>query len=633
MSIAAKLKKLVEREVKGIVKGKLNEHSEKEDLENCSDAELIKHAEQLGLEDSIVRDGEGGLANRDEIIQAINNVDASADDLEEEVDELEEAGRKLSPYDAKEFLKSIDALGKDFFQLRSETTSKIVDYAKKIGYRKSPSAPGSTGRMFFYYLTRLADKASQGEGKDVENESVEDENMDTLIPESNDFGDYDKEFYVYDFGGDGDRYTIVWEGDLDNVGRNGAIPALASGVDPRGISGHIEVDHHGFLDSLDDPESEGLGKRIKFSELPKPVQKFVENEYAERMQEQESNPTNESVQLRSRLKEAAPEEDFEEMDLPKDEDDTPLDLDADKEGDLSQDETEEEPEKITVVVVSPDLKKDESEDEDELDSSYNLPDTKERKLINTKEHMDALHEGEELSEEFKEKAKVIFESALREQSEVTRKRFIKEFNLRKVRMQKDFDKKLKNIKEELIKEQAALVDGYLSEAVDTWIAENEVTLESNVRTELTEEFIDGLKHLFSEHYIEVPTEKFDLVKAQEDKIKQLEESVEAYKQSSLKNLKEAKKLHCESVINKATSNMTELDKVKFIKLVESVEFDSIKQFESKVKTLKESYMTNNSSTKKHIQEKRTKKITTEARVEGSNVVSISDAVSEVLDKI
>lgn len=166
MTIEAKLKKLVENEIKASTKVKLAEGLE--DLENCSDAELIKYAKQMGLEDSIVLDGEGGLSNRDEVIQAINNVDASSNELEEDAEEVDEAPRKMSPAKAKAFLQSIDALGKDFFTLRSETVTKIVDYAREVGYRKSPSAPGSTGRMFFQYLSNLANKAPQGGEQEVD---------------------------------------------------------------------------------------------------------------------------------------------------------------------------------------------------------------------------------------------------------------------------------------------------------------------------------------------------------------------------------------------------------------------------------------------------------------------------------
>ena len=335
------------------------------------------------------------------------------------------------------------------------------------------------------------------------------------------------------------------------------------------------------------------------------------------LEEDESDLVNYEDDLEDEL------EDQDELDLTSDEttEDNP---------DLDDEETEEEPEKITVVVVSPELKKDDAEDDD-LDSSYDIDD----EMKNVKKHTDALSMNEDLSDEFKEKAKVIFEAALAEHSKELRVKFIKEFRTREKNLKNSFNKQVKDLKESLIKEQAALVDGYLSEAIDTWIAENSVILESNVKTELTEEFIDGLKNLFQEHYIEVPTEKFDLGKAQEEKIKQLEESVSEYKAKSLKNLKEAKKLKCESIINKATSGMTEVDKAKFIKLVESVDFGSIDQFERKVKTLKESYTTKSRSVKEQVlTENRSKRVETEVRTQSEpKLVGPADSIANLLDKI
>jgi hypothetical protein len=326
-----------------------------------------------------------------------------------------------------------------------------------------------------------------------------------------------------------------------------------------------------------------------------------------------------------------------EDDDEKESDEDDLEVDPESEEGSEEDQPEEDSEKeekITVVVVSPELKKDESEDDD-LDSSYDIED----KLIDTKTHMEALSQGETLSEDFKEKIKLIFEAAMAEQIKSLRNKFVKEFKLRESKIKSQFDKQVKDLKESLIKEQAVLVDGYLSEAVDKWIVENSVVLESNVRTELTEEFIDGLKNLFAEHYIEVPEEKFDLVKAQEEKIKQLEESVKLLKHKTVKALKESKKLHCESVLNKATSNMTELDKAKFIKLVESVEFDSIDQFEKKVKTLKESYMVKSKSENSKVLSEnrinRPKKIMQEVRTEDDTkkINSPQDALVSFLDDI
>lgn len=511
MSLDSKLRALIEKEVKSSSKKTLKE--------SVSDHELEVEAVDNGLEELIVCDANGNLTDesRDEIIQALKQVDQGKD-------ELEEAYSDRNP--------KIDLYNKETGDyLASTNWSQTIEDAVTAYEKAYPDLAGNV-------VAELADGESEYQEDD---EYLEDDELNEISKESSE-------------DSDGDQDEFFTDPKLESVNLNDEDLVTEANEDDK---------------ELDDEDNQ------------------------------------------------------DELDLTSDEtsEDNP---------DLDDEETEEEPEKITVVVVSPELKKDDAEDDD-LDSSYDIDD----EVKNVKKHTDALSMNEDLSDEFKEKAKVIFEAALAEHSKELRAKFIKEFRTREKNLKNSFNKQVKDLKESLIKEQAALVDGYLSEAIDTWIAENSVILESNVKTELTEEFIDGLKNLFQEHYIEVPTEKFDLVKAQEEKIKQLEESVSEYKAKSLKNLKEAKKLKCESIINKATSGMTEVDKAKFIKLVESVDFGSIDQFERKVKTLKESYTTKSRSVKEQVlTENRSKRVETEVRTQSEpKLVGPADSVANLLDKI
>ena len=665
MSLDSKLRALIEKEVKSSSKKTLKE--------SVSDHELEVEAVDNGLEELIVCDANGNLTDesRDEIIQALKQVDQGKD-------ELEEAYSDRNP--------KIDLYNKETGDyLASTNWSQTIEDAVTAYEKAYPDLAGNV-------VAELADGESEYQEDD---EYLEDDELNEISKETSEDSDGDQDEFFTDPKlesvnlNDEDLVTEANDGDVSYAVKsnknNKFVSDLFSDNPTKTFSGKtidqdrsdaaliwskqetaerfangwqgkkmqavvvpVEFKDGKWMESSnlqeaneDDLEeafakiNNKLDKRYQINQefdgssgKPKFVVRFMDKFIGSATTKEEANKIAVDVynkRMKKDLGEANEDdlEDQDELDLTSDEttEDNP---------DLDDEETEEEPEKITVVVVSPELKKDDAEDDD-LDSSYDIDD----EVKNVKKHTDALSMNEDLSDEFKEKAKVIFEAALAEHSKELRVKFIKEFRTREKNLKNSFNKQVKDLKESLIKEQAALVDGYLSEAIDTWIAENSVILESNVKTELTEEFIDGLKNLFQEHYIEVPTEKFDLVKAQEEKIKQLEESVSEYKAKSLKNLKEAKKLKCESIINKATSGMTEVDKAKFIKLVESVDFGSIDQFERKVKTLKESYTTKSRSVKEQVlTENRSKRVETEVRTQSEpKLVGPADSVANLLDKI
>lgn len=597
MSLDSKLRALIEKEVKSSSKKTLKE--------SVSDHELEVEAVDNGLEELIVCDANGNLTDesRDEIIQALKQVDQGKD-------ELEEAYSDRNP--------KIDLYNKSTGDyLASTNWSQTIEDAVTAYEKAYPDLAGNV-------VAELADGESEYQEDD---EYLEDDELNEISKETSEDSDGDQDEFFTDPKlesvniNNEDLVTEANEGDISYAVKsnknNKFVSDLFSDNPTKTFSGKtIDQDRSDAAliwskqETAERFANGWQGKKMQAVVVPV---EFKDGKWMESSNLQEANEDDLEDEL----------EDQDELDLTSDEttEDNP---------DLDDEETEEEPEKITVVVVSPELKKDDAEDDD-LDSSYDIDD----EMKNAKKHTDALAMNENLSDEFKEKAKVIFEAALAEHSKELRAKFIKEFRTREKNLKNSFNKQVKDLKESLIKEQAALVDGYLSEAIDTWIAENSVILESNVKTELTEEFIDGLKNLFQEHYIEVPAEKFDLVKAQEEKIKQLEESVSEYKAKSLKNLKEAKKLKCESIINKATSGMTEVDKAKFIKLVESVDFGSIDQFERKVKTLKESYTTKSRSVKEQVlTENRSKRVETEVRTQSEpKLVGPADSVANLLDKI
>jgi len=200
------------------------------------------------------------------------------------------------------------------------------------------------------------------------------------------------------------------------------------------------------------------------------------------------------------------------------------------------------------------------------------------KSINVKEDVDALVEGEDLSEEFKDKAATIFEAAVKSKTreEITR---IHET------MTDEFEVKL----EESVDALTEKVDTYLNYVVETWTKENELAIERGLKGEIAEDFISGLKQLFEDHYIDVPDEKYDVLEAQSDKIAELEEKVNSVMEQNISLTSVKSGLVREQVISEACEDLTDTEIEKFKSLTEDVDFVDEESFMAKLDTLKESY--------------------------------------------
>jgi len=204
-----------------------------------------------------------------------------------------------------------------------------------------------------------------------------------------------------------------------------------------------------------------------------------------------------------------------------------------------------------------------------------------KKMINKakiKEDMDALLSGENLSEEFVAKASTIFEAAVIARAEEV-------VAIAEAELMEQFEAAVEEIKEDL----AAKVDDYLNYMVEEWIKDNEIAIESGLRAEITEEFIDGLRNLFVEHYIDVPSEKVDIVEGLAAKVEELESALNEQIQRGIelnKELNEQKKIEA---IYTACEGLTQTQVEKLKSLAENVEFTTEEEFVGKLETLKESY--------------------------------------------
>lgn len=206
--------------------------------------------------------------------------------------------------------------------------------------------------------------------------------------------------------------------------------------------------------------------------------------------------------------------------------------------------------------------------------------------INVKEDIAALVQGEELSEEFKSKAATIFEAAVHQK--------VMEVSSDKIdELEKEFQD---NLQEEIVSfrdELTEKVDGYLNYVVEEWMKENELALESSLRSEITEEFMSGLKNLFTEHYIEVPDEKVDIVENLFDKVEELEEKLNSQIQENVKVKDELNDYRKNKILEEVCEDLADTQSEKMKSLVDGVTFEeNADDFENKVKMIKESYFPN-----------------------------------------
>ena len=204
-----------------------------------------------------------------------------------------------------------------------------------------------------------------------------------------------------------------------------------------------------------------------------------------------------------------------------------------------------------------------------------------KKMMNKKkmkEDIDALLEGENLSEEFAQKATTIFEAAVQARAEEVIAEATTELT-------EQFEEAVEMIKEEL----ASKVDDYLNYMVEEWVKENEIAIEKGLRAEIVEDFIEGLRNLFAEHYIDIPADKVDVVEELTDKVTELEDSLNEQIKTSIELKKELNEHKKNEAIYTACEGLTQTQVEKMKSLAEGVEFSTEEEFATKLATLKESY--------------------------------------------
>ena len=199
--------------------------------------------------------------------------------------------------------------------------------------------------------------------------------------------------------------------------------------------------------------------------------------------------------------------------------------------------------------------------------------------LDVSDHVSALVSGEnDLSEEFKTKAATIFESAIKSK--------VKEIA---ETMEADYNNKLEQESAKAKEELTEKVDSYLSYVVEEWMKENEIALERGIKGEIAEDFISGLKKLFSEHYIDVPDEKYDVLEAQATKIEDLEKKLNEQIEKNVELNKDNAEKSRNEVMAEVGNDLADTQKEKFAKLAEEIEYSNAEDFKKKCETIKESY--------------------------------------------
>ena len=236
--------------------------------------------------------------------------------------------------------------------------------------------------------------------------------------------------------------------------------------------------------------------------------------------------------------------------------------------------------KIMGSTLAEEEEMDADEDEEEMKEVKKL--SKEELEINVKEDIDAMMGNEELSEEFKTKAATIFEAAVSA-------KVIEEVNNRIGVFEENYKKELKEAKEEHQNNMSEKVDGYLNYVVEEWMKENELAVEKGIRSELVEDFMTGLKNLFTEHYIDIPEEKVDLVDDLFEKVEELEQKLDESINDNVEVKKQLAEYKKEETLREVSEGLADTEKEKLKTLSDGVDFEDDEQYKEKIEVIKENY--------------------------------------------
>ena len=237
------------------------------------------------------------------------------------------------------------------------------------------------------------------------------------------------------------------------------------------------------------------------------------------------------------------------------------------EEEMHDEDEDEEEDKKGKKKSKKDAKDEEDDEDEEVTEDFDIEDD-----------VNALLDGEELSEEFQLKARTIFEAALRSKvSEI------------KESIEEQYSRALVEEVEEIKTELNDRVDSYLEYVADEWFTENCLAIEQGLKAELTESFIQGMKGLFEDHYVEIPEDKYDVLDSMVEKLDEMETKLNEQIEKNVSLNKRLSESVADGIFEQVSGGLAATQKDKLASLAESVEFESESEYRGKLETLKESY--------------------------------------------
>ena len=269
------------------------------------------------------------------------------------------------------------------------------------------------------------------------------------------------------------------------------------------------------------------------------------------------------------------------------------------------------------IVAEEEVTEEEVVSEEEETSEEVVAEQEEVEEYNIEEDVNALLEGEELSEEFQEKARTIFETAIKAKVGEIKEQLQSAYEQALV-------EEISTIKEGLEER----LDAYLEYVADEWIQENALQIEHGLKTEMTESFLAGMKGLFEDHYVTIPEDRYDVIESMVDKLDEMESKLNEQIERNVALNRRLAESTADVIFAEVAEGLALSQKDKLATLAENVEFESEADYREKLVTLKKSYFPENSTQKEH-----TETISEGTEVESQQVSSLMESYMQTLGRV
>ena len=228
-----------------------------------------------------------------------------------------------------------------------------------------------------------------------------------------------------------------------------------------------------------------------------------------------------------------------------------------------------------------------SEEETTEEEVIEEEETTEEEVYDVEEDINALLQGEDLSEEFEERARTIFETAIQAKVAQVQEELTAQY-------EQTLEEQVTTIKEELTDR----VDAYLEYVAEEWMTENQLAVEQGLKTEMTESFLVGMKSLFEDHYVTIPEEKYDVLSTMVEKLDEMEDKLNEQIKSNIALKQRLAESVADTIFSEVCEGLALSQKEKLASLAENVEFDSEDTYREKLVALRESYFPANAGTQR-----------------------------------